>query len=300
MVSVVLCTYNGAAFINDQLMSICNQTYKDLEIIIVDDASSDATFEIAKQYADRDDRIQLHRNERNLGFKDNFNKAVQLTSGAFIAFSDQDDIWHEDKISDLMQNWSQQSQLIYCDSQRFSEKIPWDSSPKKNYRRFEGTDVRKLSVYNTISGHAMMIKKEILPMIFPVDENIFYDWKAGVVAACNGGVTYLPKTLVFQRVHDNNISMGAGFHTKDEKSKLKFKKMIAAHTRDFSKIDSMQKSDSLFMNNLSQLFTNSFIQSFSLDLFIFLLKNRKIIFSYKKKAFPFFSHIKHSYRLAKS
>ena len=93
LVSVVMCTYNGSRFVAEQIDSICRQTFPQLQIIIVDDASSDNTYEIVKQYADKDERIQSYRNDTNLGFNLNFNKACKLATGDFIAIADQDDIW---------------------------------------------------------------------------------------------------------------------------------------------------------------------------------------------------------------
>src|ERR1700744_3577317 len=93
LISVALCTYNGEKYIKEQLDSIINQTYTCIEVIIVDDGSTDSTYDIISDYALRDNRIKCFKNETNLGFNKNFEKAVSLTSGEYIAISDQDDIW---------------------------------------------------------------------------------------------------------------------------------------------------------------------------------------------------------------
>jgi glycosyltransferase involved in cell wall biosynthesis len=93
LVSVAMCTYNGEKFINLQLDSILAQTYHNLELVIVDDGSTDETFNIISDYAKKDGRIKCFKNEVNLGFNKNYERAIKLTTGEFIAISDQDDIW---------------------------------------------------------------------------------------------------------------------------------------------------------------------------------------------------------------
>jgi glycosyltransferase involved in cell wall biosynthesis len=102
LVSIAMCTYNGAKFMAKQLESIINQTYKNLEIVIVDDRSTDDTVAIVEQFAKNDERIKFYQNETNLGFNKNFEKAVNLTTGDYISISDQDDIWLPTKIEDLL------------------------------------------------------------------------------------------------------------------------------------------------------------------------------------------------------
>ena len=74
LVSIALCTYNGAVFLRRQLDTILQQTYTHLEIVIVDDASTDDTIQIIKTYAQQDDRIRFFQNETNFGFNKNLEK----------------------------------------------------------------------------------------------------------------------------------------------------------------------------------------------------------------------------------
>jgi glycosyltransferase involved in cell wall biosynthesis len=113
MVSVVLCAYNGASFIAEQLTSISNQTYSHLEIIIVDDCSTDDTVSIIEKFQNLDKRIKLYQNPNNLGYNKNFEKAFQLATGSYIAIADQDDVWHTEKIAIMMnQLWQEDTVFI--------------------------------------------------------------------------------------------------------------------------------------------------------------------------------------------
>jgi glycosyltransferase involved in cell wall biosynthesis len=98
-VSVALATYNGARHLREQVESILGQTEPPAEIVICDDGSTDDTIRILRDLADESDvPIHIHRNERRLGFSDNFLKAARLTKGRYIAFSDQDDRWEPGKL----------------------------------------------------------------------------------------------------------------------------------------------------------------------------------------------------------
>lgn len=98
-VSVVMCTYNGERYIREQLDSIVAQTYPLKEIIIQDDGSTDHTVEICQEYAARYPFIHVFVNEHNKGLDANFESATMRSTGEFVAFSDQDDVWYPEKIS---------------------------------------------------------------------------------------------------------------------------------------------------------------------------------------------------------
>src|SRR5690606_18169426 len=108
---IALCTYNGGKYLIEQLDSLVKQDYPNIEIIIVDDCSKDTTLSILNSYSLHYPNIKIHVNENNLGYKKNFEKAIQLCNGEYIALSDQDDIWKLDKISKLI-NSIEKSVLI--------------------------------------------------------------------------------------------------------------------------------------------------------------------------------------------
>src|SRR4030067_269521 len=96
-IGVVLCTYNGEKYLREQLDSILCQTRAPDQILILDDCSNDRTIEIIENFLKKDGRIRLIRNETNLGYARNFEKGISLCETDFIALSDQDDIWFNDK-----------------------------------------------------------------------------------------------------------------------------------------------------------------------------------------------------------
>jgi glycosyltransferase involved in cell wall biosynthesis len=99
LISIALCTYNGEKYLIEQLDTLVNQTYPKLEIIVVDDCSSDKTITILNDYLSKFPFIKLYQNEQNLGYIKNFEKAISLCNGELIALADQDDVWDLNKLT---------------------------------------------------------------------------------------------------------------------------------------------------------------------------------------------------------
>lgn len=103
-ISIAMATYNGERFIAEQLDSLAAQSRPPHELVVCDDGSSDATLEIVESFARRAPfPVRVFRNERNLGYADNFLKAAGLCEGDWVAFCDQDDVWLPHKLADCAQ-----------------------------------------------------------------------------------------------------------------------------------------------------------------------------------------------------
>lgn len=92
VVTIGMPVYNGARYIEEALQSILSQTYRDFELLISDNASTDETEAICRRYADEDPRIQYFRNERNLGAAANYNRVIHLARGRYFRHAAHDDI----------------------------------------------------------------------------------------------------------------------------------------------------------------------------------------------------------------
>ena len=97
LVSIIMPSYNTASYIDESIQSVFNQSYKDWELLIVDDCSTDNTDEVVKLYLD-DPRIKYLKNEKNSGAAVSRNKALREAKGKWIAFLDSDDLWMSDKL----------------------------------------------------------------------------------------------------------------------------------------------------------------------------------------------------------
>ena len=98
LVSVIIPVYNAEKIVGFTLDSVINQTYKNLEIICVNDCAKDNSLEVLNEYAKKDKRIKVISNEKNSGVAETRNNALKIATGEFIAFVDADDVWHLEKI----------------------------------------------------------------------------------------------------------------------------------------------------------------------------------------------------------
>lgn len=98
LVSICIPAYNSEALIHETIDSLLNQTYKNIEVVIVDDNSTDNTLKKIKEYESKDDRVKVFRNENNLGMSGNWNKCLSYCSGKYIKLCCADDLLREDSI----------------------------------------------------------------------------------------------------------------------------------------------------------------------------------------------------------
>jgi glycosyltransferase involved in cell wall biosynthesis len=295
-ISVVLCTYNGAKYIEAQLASIIAQTYAITEIIVVDDVSSDDTMAVVERAAARDSRISLSQNNFNISFTSNFESALQMAKYDYIAISDQDDIWHHQKIEKMMAAFEPDAAAIYCDSVRFTKDIPIHPIKNKSSRHVAGTNVRKLAMYNTISGHALIIRKSLLEKALPIPTAVYYDWWLALQAVTSGGLQYLDEILVYQRAHDTNVTITKNSSSKELRNN--YRVMLRTHLQAFVQIASLSEKDKIFFIDFAKHWSQMLKNGTSSGLFLFMLKNRKDLFYYKKRRLPLLAAIKHSFLFA--
>jgi hypothetical protein len=184
--------------------------------------------------------------------------------------------------------------LIYCAGMDFSNELPEKLQLDPNLRYFEGRDARKIFMRNTVSGHAVLFRKQMLPLITPFKEGVWYDWMMAVTAAYNGGVQFYNEALVLHREHSDSMTLGSEL-TLSAKEQEFYKKEVIAHCNAFQHVPNIPGAHKQFAAQFSFLLQRSLSKKFYFPLFSFIFKNRKLLFNYKKKV-AFFSHLKHSFR----
>jgi len=221
LTSVVIATYNGEKFIQQQMDSILAQTISDFEIVVCDDCSTDNTVNIIKDYATQDSRIKIYTNVRNLGFKKNFEHILTLCHGDLIAFCDQDDIWGPDHLQVLLENLKNHD-CVCGNAQMIDDNgnpmgitmrdfIPAHILPTNNEFFY------KHELYgNIVQGAACMIRRSLLEKALPIPESVkFHDWWFALMACEHGGCKYIDKTILQYRRHDANVSQCDKFDLKE-------------------------------------------------------------------------------------
>lgn len=292
LVSVVLCTYNGSVYLQEQLDSIFSQTYPNIEILVVDDASTDNTVELLRRCEQRPG-VRLFVNEQNIGYNKNFERGCTLAAGDYIAIADQDDVWDKHKIERLMKALTSNPDtlLSHCHSAIFETgRAPHRGSVRAR-RSFNGNDVRGFFLYNQISGHNMVFRRSLLQWALPFPPGMYYDWWLAIVACCNGTIRGVDEILVYQRKHASNA-------TRTEKKPVAFYQAVLQRLPVWLTAPHMREADRQFGKKLVEKFSVLTHQSFSYPLFWFILANARIVFSFKRKLFPYFSYIKHAIKVS--
>ncbi|WP_158559139.1 glycosyltransferase [Deminuibacter soli] len=296
-ISVVMCTYNGEKFIDEQVQSILQQTWQNMELIIVDDCSTDSTWQKLQQWQQQSTLVKLHRNAHNLGYNKNFEYAIQLAAGDLIALSDQDDIWLSEKLERLVPCFNDaQTVLAHSRSVRL-ENGKLDFHKVSLQHQFSGNDTRRLLFFNQMMGHDAMFRRSLVQHIVPIPERMSYDWWIAVVATCYGNIAAVPDFLVHHRIHGSNNFFSSGAASK--KKELDLDETL----RLFDTIPAMNERTHRHIHQLLQFLdvqNSSAHPPFNCGFFRFLLKNRQVIFGHKRRLLPIVSHVKNAMRYAKT
>ncbi len=285
LISIVLSTFNGEQFLETQIASLLEQTYPNLEIVVTDDASTDRTKEILKQFAS-DSRFRLFLHADNVGFIKNFERGMLLAKGDFIALCDQDDIWLPEKAEKLYRHIDGYS-MAYCDSELIDENgqsLGKRVSDIKNM--YTGRDARGFLFSNVVSGHALMLKKEVLPHALPLPLEAFHDEWLAIHATMLEGIVYVDEPLALYRQHTKNVTQivmpkRLPSRTLNRRYEALLKKLawIALLARI------QKKEDKPFYEKLFRLFERKKRGHFVWPLFFFLLAHQRVLFRHMKKSF---------------
>lgn len=216
LVSIAMATYNGAKYIKEQLDSLVHQTYDNLEIVIVDDSSTDDTVSIINDYQQQYKFIYLIVNSSNCGVTTTFENAIIACKGLLIAICDQDDIWELNKIEILVNEIGEHDAV-------YSNSLLVDKNGQSLNKSF--TTIMNMQTYysgapfllsNSVPGHTILMKQQFVQNILPFPPNMLFDLWIGFCAAANNGIKFVDKTLVKYRQHDTNT-----IGTRDSKNKKK-------------------------------------------------------------------------------
>lgn len=219
MISVALCTHNGARYLPAQLESILGQTVPPDEIVLSDDASTDDTVAIAEAIVAQHPGVRLRvlRNLTPLGVTKNFEQAVLATEGDLIVLSDQDDIWYPNRIERAAAEFVHRPELLLLHGD--ARLVDADGEPLGSdlFEALEATSWeldsiaqgRAIDVFlrrNLALGAATMFRRSLLETAVPFDAGWVHDeWLAVIAAATGSGtVGFIPEPIIDYRQHGAN------------------------------------------------------------------------------------------------
>ena len=159
LVSIITPLYNSEKFIAETIESVLNQTYKNWEMIIVNDCSKDNGPNIVQEYIKKDNRIKLFNNEVNQGVSFTRNKAINLAKGKYIAFLDSDDIWKEEKLEKQV-NLMEEKKVFF--SYTGYSKMNEDGSLRGKIEVPKKVNYKELLKGNIMGCLTVIVRKNIL------------------------------------------------------------------------------------------------------------------------------------------
>lgn len=208
-VSVIMAVYNGAPYLRQAMESILNQTFSNFEFIIVDDGSTDGTWDILTEYVNRDQRIVLVPNKENTGLTKSLNKGLELAKGEYVARQDADDVSLPERFEKQVALLDKHPEvvLVSCDI----EVINSEGCPVKKHQRACDSDLVAwyLLFYNYVAGHSqVMFSQKSAMNLGGYSENYYccQDYELWCRLIKVGKVVILPEVLLQQRIHTKSIS----------------------------------------------------------------------------------------------
>ncbi|PID50090.1 MAG: family 2 glycosyl transferase [Proteobacteria bacterium] len=239
-VSIAMATYNGSAYIKEQIDSFIKQTRRPDELVITDDCSTDNTLAIIEDIQKKAPfKIIFSQNQERLGYSSNFNAALSRTTGDIIFLSDQDDVWFPEKIEKTLKLFSEKPEieLIINDVEITGEFLkPTGVSKLKQIQR---------SGYEEdlfVMGCAVSVRRSHLEMCLPIPKNeaLSHDsWIVDIAQAL--GVKLINKEILqYYRRHENNTSE-AVFNTTLPVKKLNVYKKAFSMRKKSNKLELLEK-----------------------------------------------------------
>jgi glycosyltransferase involved in cell wall biosynthesis len=250
-VSVVLATCNGARFIEQQLASLSSQTLLPLELIVSDDCSTDETVEKVENFRKLAPfPVIIRRNPHRLGYGENFLSATKLAHGDYIAYCDQDDVWHPDKLRTATTKLSESGAVLFVHAASLINEdgdligtFQQGISDKKVYKPLQ------LGPWYVFYGFSMVFSKSLFSMFdiehrgrhtFDFEGSLSHDLWIYFLATSLGDTLVEPTPLAYYRQHQSNqtphvpleclrafmVSLGVAAHPKLLRSEIAMNRSV--------------------------------------------------------------------------
>jgi len=207
-IDILMATYNGEKYLEEQIDSIINQTYRNWNLLIRDDGSEDETLKIIENYEKKDNRIKsIKDNKGNLGIVKNFEELLKSSNSELIMFSDQDDIWIENKLEKYIEITNSlgkkqfliHSDAILCDINKNILKKTFIS------KRALKTGLENIFFNYFVQGATVLITKELKEFILPFPDEVYlHDRYIHLMTELFFERIFINESLLYYRQHANN------------------------------------------------------------------------------------------------
>ena len=217
-VDILLSTFNGEKYLEQQFDSIIAQEFADWHLLIRDDGSSDETINIINQYVSHYPlKITFSRDAfDNLGPAGSFSTLLEKSTAPYISFCDQDDVWLPDKLQKQMQFMLDTEKkystelplLVHSNLKVVDERLSLISNSFWDYQNINPDNMNrleKLLVQNYVTGCTVLINRKLLDASTPIPKGvIMHDWWIALITVSNGHIININEPTILYRQHDNN------------------------------------------------------------------------------------------------
>lgn len=220
-VSVIIPVFNGSKYLEETVRSCANQSHENLEILILDDKSSDNCEAIFKEIIKIDKRIKIFMNERNLGFLKTANKGIKMCSGSYIIVLGQDDVLKINHIEIMLKEFDEVTGAVFCKSTLINENGNIINSNEQE--EFEAiVDVFRLSLGNAINSCGLLMKKSIIEQVAYYEEFVDFpnygEWYLWIKIVNVSNIKFCNNIKSLYRRHSSNMTNS--FQEKNTMKKL--------------------------------------------------------------------------------
>ena len=218
VIDIILPTYNGAAYLHEQIRSIVSQSFTDWRLLARDDGSMDETTAILSQYEKKyPDRIHVISDSLGrLGPARSVETLMYHSNAPYVTFCDQDDVWNPDKLQLFLDRIKARENnatantplLVHSDLEVVDEDLTIIADSFWDYQKLRPSkmqSLQRLLVQNCVTGCATMINRPLLSKVLPFpDRVIMHDWWFGLMAAAEGEIHAIPEKTAKYRQHSRN------------------------------------------------------------------------------------------------
>ena len=196
-VSIIIPTYNRKCFLREAVNSVLNQTYKDFELIVIDDGSTDGTQEMIKEFGGK----IIYKSQENRGASSARNVGISMSKGKLISFLDSDDVWHKEKLSEQMKFFKEYPEAKICYTDEIWVRHGVRVNPMRKHQKYSGWVFDKCLPLCIISISSVMIRREVFDEIGLFDEDLpaCEDYDMWLRISARYPVYFIEKKLITKR-----------------------------------------------------------------------------------------------------
>lgn len=205
LVSVIIPCYNHEQYVEQSLKSVFDQTYNNIELIVIDDGSSDNSVTVLKKMQEKYNFTLI--TQENMGVCKTLNKAVSLSKGKYIALLASDDYWDLSKIEKQVNRLESDPNSEFC----FTQAIEFDDNSIKNDKIFpkkplSGKVLKQVFIRQHVPAGSMMFSRSLYDTLDGFDENLKEeDWDFVIRSASHTEFSVVSEPLFYYRSHETNI-----------------------------------------------------------------------------------------------